>query len=49
VMSTQADLLQRLNELEQRYDSQFKAVFDALRRLMAPPTEQGRQIGFSEL
>jgi len=49
VMSTQADLLQRLNELEQRYDSQFKAVFDALRRLMAPPTEPGRRIGFSEL
>jgi len=48
VMSTQADLLQRLNELEQRYDSQFKIVFDALRSLMAVPEAPRRRIGFRE-
>lgn len=48
VMSTQADLIRRLDELEQRYDSQFKAVFDALRRLMAPPEAPSRRIGFRE-
>jgi len=48
VMTTQVDLLQRLNELEQRYDSQFKIVFDALRSLMAAPEARGRRIGFRE-
>lgn len=48
VMSTQADLLQRLNELEQRYDSHFKVVFDALRRLMAPLEAPSRRIGFRQ-
>jgi ORF6N domain len=48
VMSTQADLICRLDELEQRYDSQFKAVFDALRRLMAPPEASRRRIGFGK-
>jgi hypothetical protein len=47
VMSTQADLLQRLDELEQRYDAQFKTVFNALRRLMASP-ETPKRIGFRE-
>ena len=48
MMSTQVDLLQRLNELERRYDSQFKVVFDALRSLMAAPEAPGRRIGFRE-
>jgi hypothetical protein len=46
VMSTRSDLIRRLDELEQRYDSQFKAVFDALRQLMAPPGAPSRRIGF---
>lgn len=49
MMSTQADLVRRLDELEQRYDGQFKAVFDALRQLMAPPERSRRRIGFKEL
>jgi len=49
VMSTQADLVRRLDELEQRYDGQFKAVFDALRRLVAPPERSRRRIGFKEV
>ena len=42
-----AELSRRLDELEQKYDSQFKGVFDAIRGLMEPPSEspQGR-IGF---
>lgn len=48
VMSTQAGLVQRLDELEQRYDGQFKIVFDALRELMEPPEALGRRIGFGE-
>jgi phage regulator Rha-like protein len=49
VMSTQSDLVRRLDELEQKYDSQFKVVFDALRRLMAPPEVASRRIGFEEV
>lgn len=48
VMSTQADLVRRLDELEERYDGQFKVVFDALRRLMTPSEGPNRRIGFKE-
>lgn len=32
--------------MEERYDAQFKAVFDAIRQLMAPPSRPRREIGF---
>lgn len=41
-----ADLARRLEELEQKYDANFKVVFDAIRRLMEPPTKEPRRIGF---
>jgi hypothetical protein len=41
------DLAKRLDDLESRYDRQFKAVFDAIRELMAPPVSAPkRRIGF---
>jgi|SRR5450432_4170001 len=40
------DLAQRLDELEGRYDRQFKGVFEAIRRLMLPPRRKRRSIGF---
>jgi ORF6N domain len=41
------DLSQHLHLLEQRYDSQFKQVFDALNRLTPPlPEEPKRRLGF---
>jgi len=40
------DLARRLDELEGRYDSQFKVVFDAIRGLMSPPATPRRRIGF---
>jgi hypothetical protein len=40
-------LARKVNALEQKYDKQFKVVFDAVRRLMAPPPEPTkRKIGF---
>lgn len=40
-------LVKRLDELEARHDEQFKVVFDAIRRLMAPPeAKPQRKIGF---
>ena len=39
-------LARKLDELERKYDGQFKVVFDAIRRLMAPPAVSTRRIGF---
>lgn len=40
-------LARRLDELESRYDRQFKVVFDAIRELMTPPPPTPkRRIGF---
>ena len=39
-------LARRLDELENRYDAQFKIVFDAIRQLMAPPDPARESIGF---
>jgi hypothetical protein len=41
-----ADLARRLDELEARYDEQFRGVFDAIRELRAPPNTQKKRIGF---
>lgn len=47
MVSEQAELARKLDALEERYDEQFKVVFDALRELMAPPEgPEGRRIGF---
>jgi hypothetical protein len=46
VMASHAQLARKLDELEQRYDAQFKVVFDAMRVLMAPPIAPARRVGF---
>ena len=46
MLSTQTELARKLEELERRYDSQFKIVFDAIRELMSPPERDSRRIGF---
>ena len=45
MIASHKDLARRLNELEKKYDGQFKVVFDAIRQLMEPPDSR-RQIGF---
>jgi ORF6N domain len=47
VRLSHAELAQKVNSLEKKYDGQFKVVFDALRRLMQLPAEKPkRPIGF---
>ena len=46
MLATNANLERRLKELEKKYDSQFKVVFDAIRQLMAPGEGQEKKIGF---
>ncbi len=46
MLSSHEDLARKLNALEQKYDAQFKVVFDAIRQMMIPlPTE--KSIGFT--
>ena len=40
------DVLRRLDEMEGKYDRQFKVVFDAIRALMEPPKIPRRRIGY---
>jgi hypothetical protein len=46
LLSTHTDLARKLAALENKYDAQFKAVFDAIRELMTPPEPPRRRIGF---
>lgn len=46
LLAAHADLSRRLDDLEERYDEQFRAVFDAIRELMIPPDPPRKQIGF---
>lgn len=47
LLATHEELARKLNAMEQQYDAQFKIVFDVIRRLMEPPSEEPkRPIGF---
>ena len=46
ILAENAGLARRLDELEKKYDVQFKVVFDAIRSLMQPPEPRKRRIGF---
>ncbi len=46
ILAAHKELAQRLDELESKYDKQFRAVFDAIRELMKPPVPPRKQIGF---
>ncbi len=46
ILTGNPDLLRRLDELEAKYDSQFKMVFEAIRELMKGPESPRREIGF---
>jgi hypothetical protein len=46
IITSNAELARKLDQLEKKYDRQFKVVFDALRELMARPTSKRKQIGF---
>ena len=46
MIATHKDLARKLEALEKRYDAQFRAVFDAIRELMAPPSRTNGRSGF---
>ena len=47
ILAGNKELARKLEELEQKYDAQFRVVFEAIRRLMQPETESQKEpIGF---
>ena len=46
LLASHADLARKLEDLEKKYDKQFRVVFDALRQLMEPPDSPAKRIGF---
>lgn len=47
LIGSQRELAKRLDDLERRYDRQFRSVFDAIRALMEPGEDPPRErIGF---
>jgi hypothetical protein len=47
MLSTHKDLARKLADMEKKYDTQFKVVFDAIRQLMKPDeTKSKKPIGF---
>ncbi|HHT9108278.1 MAG TPA: ORF6N domain-containing protein [Candidatus Wunengus sp. YC63] len=48
MLSTHKDLKQKIEEMEKKYDYQFKIVFDAIKQLLEPPEEPKGKIGFQK-
>jgi ORF6N domain len=46
LLASNTELSRRLDELESKYDKQFRVVFDAIRQLMATPVRDRKEIGF---
>ncbi len=47
MLASHTELARKLDALENKYDAQFKVVFDAIRQLMTPPEPKPRRrIGF---
>ena len=46
LLSSNAELARKLESLEKKYDTQFRAVFDAIRKLMTSEPPKRREIGF---
>ena len=48
ILTSNKELAKRLDELEKKYDAQFRVIFDAIRQLMTPqePEPPKKRIGF---
>lgn len=46
MLATHKELAAKLEEMEKKYDGQFRLVFDAIRQLMVPPANPKREMGF---
>lgn len=46
MLSAHKDILRRIEEMEKKYDSQFRVIFQTVKKMMSPPDTPKRQIGF---
>ena len=46
LLSTHKDLQRKIEEMEKKYDQQFRVVFDTIRALITPPETKRKKIGF---
>lgn len=46
MIESNKDLRRKIEEMENKYDTQFKAVFEAIKNLIEPEVKQKRKIGF---
>lgn len=46
MLASNDELARKLEELEMKYDEQFRVVFEAIRQLMTPPQQERKKIGF---
>jgi phage regulator Rha-like protein len=46
MLMTRRDLKQKIEEMEKKYDYQFKIVFDAIKQLLEPTAKPKKRIGF---
>jgi len=46
MISSHKELLRKLEDMEMKYDEQFRVVFEAIRQLMTPPEPPRKKIGF---
>ena len=46
LLATHKDLQKKIEEMEEKYDYQFKVIFDTIKQLIEPPQRSGKRIGF---
>jgi hypothetical protein len=46
ILGTHEELKRKIEQMEKKYDGQFRVVFEAIRQLMTPPETKKRKIGF---
>jgi len=46
LLASNKNILKKIEEMESKYDQQFRVVFDAIKELMRPPEKSAKKIGF---
>jgi len=46
MLSSNQEIIDKINRMERKYDQQFRVVFEAIRHLIEPSKTPGKQIGF---
>ncbi len=46
LLASHEELKEKIEEIEKKYDYQFKVVFNAIKKILDPPKKQKHPIGF---